>query len=519
MKRFAIYARYSSDKQNESSIADQLRVCADYVERRARGAVVATYTDAAVSGAHTAMRPQYQQMLRDAEAGLFDCIIAEDTDRLSRDMEESARLLKHMTFRGIEVHTVHGGRVGKLDGGIKALMSDVFLDQLREKTKRGMVGAFERGGIPCGLCYGYRTGAAPSQRVIDLEQAAIVRRIYTEFANGIGADEICRRLNAEGVRTGRNGKLWRGSTLLGNPKRLNGILNNPIYTGRIAFGRQSFVKDPTTGKRQARLIPREQWLWRDFPHLQIVPPDLYDAAQAQRRGVPNKPRTANRPKSLLSGLIHCGVCDGPMVKQDRWFRCPATRTAGCSNGTGLPVAYIEGKMLAALQAILRAPEMRKQFINEHRQHLAAHRQEIEREQRALAKRQDAIGRKINRLVEAIENGTDLPSVRDKLRQLEAERATLAPPPPRPAPTVSVWDAARSYYEGLAQLSDLIHGDSVEAHQAREAIRGCITRVVSYPGKSKDGNPLVEAEGDLAAILGLAADGADVSGAVGCGGQI
>lgn len=140
---------------------------------------------------------------------MFDCILAEEIDRFARDTEESARLLKRMAFRNIEVHTVHG-KVGKLLGGIKAVIADYHNDQLAEKTKHGMVGAFERGGIPNGLCYGYRAGAAPGQQVIDPEQAAIVRRIYEQFAAGIGADEICRRLNAEGVPT-PCGQVWRGS--------------------------------------------------------------------------------------------------------------------------------------------------------------------------------------------------------------------------------------------------------------------------------------------------------------------
>ena len=131
--------------------------------------------------------------------------------------------------------------------------------------------------------------------------------------------------------------------LLGNPKRLNGILNNPRYKGQVVFNRQCFIKDPITGKRQARPNPPDQWLWRDFPEQRIVLPELYNAAQAQRRGVPNRPRTTNWPKHLLCGLIVCGVCGRPMVKGGRWVRCPTTRTGACSNGTGLPVAYIEEK--------------------------------------------------------------------------------------------------------------------------------------------------------------------------------
>lgn len=536
MKRFAIYARYSSDQQNAASIEDQMRTCRQYVERTG-GIALATYGDAAVSGAHSAARPQYQALLRDAEAGMFDCILAEDMDRYARDTEESARLLKRMAFRNIEVHTVHG-KVDKINGTLKGLMGDLFLEQLAEKTKRGMVGAFERGHVPSGLCYGYRTGSEPGQRVIHEAEAAIVRRIYEQFAAGLGADDICRRLNQEGVPTGRSGKLWRGSTLLGNPKRLNGLLNNPIYAGRVAFNRQRFIKDPATGKRQARPNPPSEWLWRDFPELQIVAPDLYKAAQAKRRGVVNRPRQANRPKHLLSGLIVCGVCGGPMVKQGRWFRCTTTRTGACSNGTGLPVAEIEERILVALQTILRAPEMREQFIKEHSAHLEAHWADIEREQRALERRQQDLDRKIARLVDAIASGTDLPSVRDRLRLLEAERTRLAAPAPRGSPAFSlsdmysqseagtaqrrlddILDGADAYYRGVAQLADLINGGSVEAYQAKDAIRACITRIEAYPGKGKDGKVLVRADGDLAGILGLAGSGTDLLSAGGCGGQI
>ena len=63
MKRFAIYARFSSDRQNEASIEDQLRVCRAYADRIG-GTVVANYEDRASSGAHTAERHGYQRCSR-----------------------------------------------------------------------------------------------------------------------------------------------------------------------------------------------------------------------------------------------------------------------------------------------------------------------------------------------------------------------------------------------------------------------------------------------------------------------
>ena len=51
-----------------------------------------------------------------------------------------------MEFIGIEIHTASDGRVDKMDGALKGMMSDIYLDQLADKTRRGMIGAFDRGG-------------------------------------------------------------------------------------------------------------------------------------------------------------------------------------------------------------------------------------------------------------------------------------------------------------------------------------------------------------------------------------
>ena len=138
-------------------------------------------------------------MFKDAEAKRFDLIVAEDLDRLTRDMEENSRLRKQMDYLVIEIHTASDGRVNKLAGAFKGIMSDIFLDQLADKTCRGMIGAFDRGGFPGGRCFGYAKGSAPGQRVIDDREAVVVRRIFEEFASGISPLAIVTRLNAEGV--------------------------------------------------------------------------------------------------------------------------------------------------------------------------------------------------------------------------------------------------------------------------------------------------------------------------------
>ena len=83
MTRAVIYARYSSDNQRDASIEDQIRQCTAHVERQG-WRLTHCYTDHAISGA-SPLRPGYQQLLEDTRAGLFEVVVAEALDRLSRE--------------------------------------------------------------------------------------------------------------------------------------------------------------------------------------------------------------------------------------------------------------------------------------------------------------------------------------------------------------------------------------------------------------------------------------------------
>src|SRR5689334_11776203 len=99
--RAIIYARYSTDLQREASIEDQIRLCREYINRQGWNYRHA-YTDRAVSGA-SALRPAYQTLLEDARRGEFDAVVAEALDRLSRDQEDVAGLLKRLRFAGVRL--------------------------------------------------------------------------------------------------------------------------------------------------------------------------------------------------------------------------------------------------------------------------------------------------------------------------------------------------------------------------------------------------------------------------------
>lgn len=136
-----------------------------------------------------------------------------------------------------------------------------------------------------------------------------MRRIYADYAKGKSPLKIVKELNAENIPSPRGGP-WRVSTLNGDVRAGDGILCQDLYRGRSVFNRRRFVKNPTTGRRSSILNPESEWVVVDAPDLRIIEDDLWDAVQGRRRQVSPPPgeQPRSRPKRLLSGLLHCGVC-------------------------------------------------------------------------------------------------------------------------------------------------------------------------------------------------------------------
>ena len=99
-----IYARYSSDSQQEESIEGQLRECTEYAERNGI-TILRSYIDRALS-ARTADRPEFQNMIKDSEQKLFDVVLIWKLDRFSRDRYDSAHYKRILKKNGVKVVSV-----------------------------------------------------------------------------------------------------------------------------------------------------------------------------------------------------------------------------------------------------------------------------------------------------------------------------------------------------------------------------------------------------------------------------
>jgi len=505
--RAAIYARFSSDLQDERSIIDQVALARKYVEAR-NLTLVEVYQDAAISGASTLNRPGLQKLLADALVGRFGVIVTESLDRLSRSQADIATLYEKLTFLGVRIETLADGAVSEIHVGLKGTMAALFLKDLAQKTKRGQIGRVKAGRIPGGKSYGYdivKRGEERGLRAINAAEAEVVRRIFHEYAGGKGPLAIVADLNTDGIG-GARGR-WSASALLGSPRRRNGLLNNELYRGIIVYNRQRFVKDPSTGKRIARENPESEWHRQDVPELRIVDEELWTAVQAKRaeRGGPHLYQR-RRPKWLLSGLLRCGCCGGSysVVNKD-YMRCSTlTNSRGCDNRRTVRTGEVEARILTALQQHLLAPAVVAAAVETYR--LERQRLDHERKRRRndLTRDLAAVERKTKRVLDVImnEDNIDRKVISQQLRELELEaeqdrlEAELAVAPS--ADTVAVHpQAAERYRAKVAQIHAALKTGDKAGHDAIRLLRELIDHIVVTPTPRPVGLQVV---GNLAALL-------------------
>ena len=527
MPKVALYARYSTDNQSVTSIEDQFRICREHAGRE-RWQVIDTYHDAAISGASVILRPGVQSLLQDAKRGKFDIVIAEALDRVSRDQADVATLFKHLRFAGVQIVTLAEGEISELHVGLKGTMNVLFLKDLAAKTHRGLRGRVERGKAGGGLCYGYDvvkridSEGEPirGERNINEAEAAVVRRIFREFAVGKSPRAIATDLNRDGI-PGPFGHTWGDTTIRGHACRGNGVVNNELYAGMLVWNRQRFLKDPNTGKRVSRPNPEAKWIRTEVPELRIVDDELWQRVKLRQaelakqfEATTNGVRAARaerlnrlrRSAFLLSGLLICGCCSGKygVVVNDRYGCLGHFRKGICNNGRTIRRVDIERRVLAGLTDKLVSPEavavaVRAYAVETNRQN-HEQRAQAETSRRALEKTE----RGIKGILDAIEDGMYRPAMKARMTELEQQKveieARLAEAPadlPDIHPNI-----AEHYRARVIRLAETL-AEPESNGEAREDIRSLVGEVVITPG-DKRGENHATLRGELMAILDLAA---------------
>lgn len=339
--RAAIYARYSSENQRPESIDDQVSACRKLAV--ARGYVVddaQIYTDVAASGARKD-RLGLNTLLRAAERHEFEVVFIDDLSRLARNTLLMLSVLEELRFNGVRVLSVADGldsndEEANVGIQVRGIFNELQLTDLRKKTLRGQIGQKQRGFTVGESTFGYRSipiGALRMDKkgrqrpegyrmVVEPREAAVVLRVFREFAEGRSESMIVRRLNEQGVAGRRRSKGWSASTV-------HRLLRNQKYMGRWIWNRSQTRRDPKTGRRRQFPKAESEWLVSTDESLRIVPKELWDLVQKRlaevekswpakkgRQGFQTQTASwvAEYPAELLSGGMVCGVCGAGISK-------------------------------------------------------------------------------------------------------------------------------------------------------------------------------------------------------------
>jgi site-specific DNA recombinase len=502
MKRAAIYARFSSDLQDARSIGDQVAVCCDYAQRKGYS-IVRVYEDAGASGASRHGRPGLARLLADAERKSFDLVLAESMSRIGRDQEDRAHVRKRLKHHGVGIETPADGVVTPMTDGMRAVLDEQYLEDLRRHTRRGMGGRVREGKSAGGLTYGYAPGKAKGERVVVDREADVVRRIFAEYAAGKSPRSIAEGLNLKRIAPPR-GKEWLASTINGNSVRGSGILMNALYDGRIVWNRVAMHKDPATGRRVS-------WITTAVPHLRIVEAKLFAQVQAIKAAHSRqRPEEAHRPKHLLAGLLRCNCCGSAMVVNNirhagRRIYCGRRKEGGlCANGKTYPLAPIEARVVAALKVQLTDPRAIERYLATYRAERTRLAREAAGRRSRLEREHAAAEREIERVVDGIARGIlgeddARRRIADARRRRDDAKAGLEALAFEPKVTELHPTSVATYLTAIDNLADTLNRRRVEAgEEIAKTLRELIVAIVIHsvgrgPAGHADGSRAIPAD--------------------------
>jgi site-specific DNA recombinase len=510
--RVAIYARFSTDMQNALSAEDQIRLCRAYAERQG-WQVVDAYSDAAISGQNK-HRPGLNAMLAAADRRDFDIVLSESLDRIARDLGDTAEIYRRLEFARVALFTCSDNRVTELHIGFIGTMSALYVKELGSKIRRGGKGQVGRGRVPGGRCYGYDVTPVVNSdgsvefghRAINEEEAAVVRRIFREYAEGVPPRTIAHKLNAEGVPSPR-GTEWRASTINGSAARDYGILRNPIYVGRIRYGRVRMVRDPNSRKRLSRVDVQPDIVEGEAPHLRIIDDALWSIVQERKEDLAHVPfHRQRRARHVLSGLVRCG-CGGTytIVSKDRWA-CSRHKEAGtCDNGRRISTGRLEQRVLSGLQDRLLDPEIIRAVVKRYHDARTQARAKLQSSRYRAEERVDQLKGEIRNLVNAIAAGADMDEVKEALKDrkaaLASAEAALAEHEAVPAIILHP-QIVEAYRRKIRQLGDALTSGE-QAQKYLPMIRDLVEAVIVRDDENAPDRASLELVGNLSAVLAIA----------------
>ena len=399
-----IYARYSSHNQRDVSIEQQIEACRKHAAELGL-TITDTYEDRAISG-RTDNRPAFQRMMRDAEDGKFQYVLAWKSNRMGRNMMQAMVNESRLMDCGVKVFYAEEDFDDSAAGrfALRSMMNvnQFYSDNLAEDVRRGLMDNASKCMANGRQPLGYKRGEG-GKVVVDEPAAAIVREIYTRIASGEMFMDIARDLNRRGIKT-QSGSEWNKSSfkVLCRNERYRGIY---IYGDtRIEGGIPPIVDDVLWYKVQEVLKVKKS---------------------------KNRHHCPSDEDYLLTGKLRCGKCGGYMIGMSgrsktgdvhHYYACQNRRVGHTCDKKNIRRDVVEPAVAQAIKQYCLTDDAIEWITDQ----TIAYWEDEDRKLQIDSIENDlsAVQSSISNVMKAIEMGVITETTRDRLIELERQQTDL-----------------------------------------------------------------------------------------------
>ena len=465
-KRVAIYTRFSSTLQRETSTEDQIRECREAAQEKG-WTVLDEFirSDEARSGQSLEDRDGLDDLMTLVQQKdcPFDGIIVHDTSRLNRNLTDGLQLIDILKYCKVFLY-FKTRRLDSRDPNFRTIFiqlaskDEEYCVDTGERVHRGQRGRVLNGFVASGRAYGYRNVPIPSttarwkhgrsaiegvKREIIPEQAAIVLRIFEMYAAGLGQKAIALKLNEEGIPS--SGKLLGSPNSRWSTTTVAQLLRDTKFIGLYIWNKTHVVWNPITRRKESHKRPESEWERTEIPEWRIISDDLWNAVQnecqirqgnyGRKKGGLNRSEASR--KYIFSGLLSCDKCGLPLIAirtgkdGDVRYACDGGRIGRCPGTKSIMLTLLEAQLLDTISGIVRDPSVREKlagdyygqvvsFWNERTKAVARVTENIEE----LRDRRQDLRRKASNIVDSLQDDGRNPLLVQRLKAIQGELANL-----------------------------------------------------------------------------------------------
>ena len=416
-RRCYIYTRVSTSMQVDGysldAQKDKLKKYAEFQDM----VVAGEYSDEGKSGKNIEGRPRFMQMLKDIESGKdkVEFVLVFKLSRFGRNAADVLSSLQRMQDFGVNLICVEDGIDSSKDSG-KLMISvlsavaeiereNILVQTMEGRRQKAREGKWNGGFAP----YGYKL--ENGYLYIAEDEAEVIRIIYDKYVNTtMGASAVANYLNEHGYVK----KKRQNNTLdMFSAHFIKLVLDNPVYCGKLAYGRRKNEKIAGT-RNQYHIVKQDEYPVYEGVHEAIIPEEVWQMAQRKRQetGVKSEKIYNQEHENILSSILRCPVCgaamygnvnrkkkkDGTLYKDYYYYHCKH-RTTVNGHKCGYKRQWKQEKVDAAVEEVIRKLVTNPKF-------------------------EQAIRQKIGSRIDTDELETELEQLRKKLRQLNGAKSKL-----------------------------------------------------------------------------------------------